>query len=64
MGIAIACELYKFTKGSHHTSDNRNISAKSERIFFENKKFWIPLYIFNLVETLIWIWQLILFSDI
>lgn len=64
MAIAMAYELYNVTKGSHHTSDNRNISAKSERIFFENKKFWIPLYIFNLVETLIWIWQLVLFSDI
>ena len=52
----MAYELYNVTKGSHHLSDNRNISAKNERVFFADKKFLIPLYIFNIVETLIWIW--------
>ena len=62
--IAMSYKLYQVSKGSNHFYDNRNISAKSERVFYEDKKFWIPLYIFNLAETLIWMWQLVLFSDI
>jgi alkane 1-monooxygenase len=36
---------------------------KSEKAFFKDKRFWIPLYVFSFLETMSWIWALILFSD-
>jgi alkane 1-monooxygenase len=43
--------------------DNQNLSAKSEKAFFNDKRFWIPLYVFNFLETMTWIWALIVYSD-
>ena len=43
--------------------DNQNLSQKSEKAFHMDKRFWIPLYSFNILETLTWIWALIVMSD-
>lgn len=43
--------------------DNQNLSLKSEKAFFGDKRFWIPLYTFNFLETMTWIWALIIWSD-
>ena len=43
--------------------DTRNISKKSEKIFYKEKLFLIPLYACHLAETLTWIWALCLMSD-
>lgn len=29
-----------------------------------DKRFWIPLHAFNVLETITWIWQLIVVSDV
>ena len=55
----LACPICNFIL----PEDNQNLSLKSERAFYEDKRFWIPLYAYNLVETLTWIWALIVFSD-
>jgi len=39
------------------------LSQQSEKAFFNDKRFWIPLHAFNVLETLAWVWQLVLFSD-
>jgi len=43
--------------------DNFNLSPKSEKAFEKDKRFYIPLHVFNVLETLTWIWALILMSD-
>jgi len=43
--------------------DNQNLSPQSEKVFQRDRRFWIPLYTFNLLETLTWIWALVLLSD-
>jgi len=63
-GLVLAYDLFCLSKGnSFYDADNKNLSAKSERTFFEDKRFWIPLHAYNLLECMIWIWQLVLFSD-
>ena len=59
----LGLKLHQTRKDFIHFQDNKNLSIKSERTFFEDKRFLIPLYMFNVADTLIWIWQLILFSD-
>jgi alkane 1-monooxygenase len=49
---------------TEESDDMKNLSSKSERNFFNDKRFWIPLYLFNFLETLSWIFQLILMSDV
>jgi len=44
--------------------DNTNLTPKAEKAFLNDKRFWIPLHVFNFLETLTWIWQLIVFSDV
>jgi hypothetical protein len=63
VSILVAGDLYYVTKGSDKNTDNRNLSQKSEKAFFNDKRFWIPLHLFNVLETFAWIWQLVLFSD-
>ena len=63
MGMALAYDLYGVFNRSHHLTDNRNLSSKNDRVFFDDKRFWIPLHAYNILETLVWIWQLVLFSD-
>lgn len=43
--------------------DNFNLNLKSEKIFTNDRRFWLPLYLINIIETLTWIWALILMSD-
>lgn len=43
--------------------DNTNLTIKSDKAFINDKRFWIPLWTYNLVETLTWIWALIVVSD-
>lgn len=43
--------------------DNQNLCPKSEKAFFNDKRFWIPLYVFNALETITWLWSLIIMSD-
>ena len=57
--IIVACPLFdKFLK-----DDVQNLTPKSERAFFHDKRFLIPLYVFNIIETATWLWALVLFSD-
>ena len=49
--------------GSENESDLRNISRRSERAFFNDKRFYIPLYMTVAAGTLTWIWALCLFSE-
>merc|ERR1712153_102864 len=51
-----------FTTGEEHL-DKRNWSKKSEKLFMNDWRFYIPLYACHLAETLTWIWSLCLFSD-
>jgi alkane 1-monooxygenase len=44
--------------------DNTNLTAKSEKAFLNDKRFWIPLHVYNAIETCMWIWQLMVFSDV
>lgn len=43
--------------------DNMNLNIKSEKAFLNDKRFWLPLYAFNIAETITWLWALIVFSD-
>jgi alkane 1-monooxygenase len=43
--------------------DNQNLSKKSEKTFFNDRRFWLPLYSYDLLETITWLWGLVLFSD-
>lgn len=45
-------------------ADNTNLSTKSEKAFLNDNRFWIPLHFYNVLETLNWIWQLIVVSDV
>lgn len=51
-----------FTTGEENL-DNRNLSRKSEKLFMKDWRFYIPLYVCHLAETLTWIWALCLMSD-
>ena len=43
--------------------DNQNLVQRCERTFHNDKRFWLPLYTYNLLETITWIWALIVMSD-
>ena len=43
--------------------DNTNLAQKCEKAYLNDKRFWLPLYAFNFVETVTWIWALIVVSD-
>lgn len=43
--------------------DNQNLSPKAEKAFYNDKRFLIPLYVLNFLETITWIWALIVLSD-
>ena len=55
--------LWSHISGSEHWSDYKNIGRKSERAFFNDKRFMIPVYCTVAGGTLSWIWALCLFSD-
>jgi len=44
--------------------DNTNISAKSQTAWANDKRFCIPLYTFTVIETISWMWCLVVMSDI
>lgn len=43
--------------------DYMNLSPKSEKAFANDRRFVIPLHLFTVLETLSWIWALIVMSD-
>lgn len=43
--------------------DNANLSRHSEKAYLHDKRFWIPQYAIAFMETIVWIWALILMSD-
>lgn len=43
--------------------DKYNLAKKSEKAFMEDKRFLYPLYAINVLETMTWIWALIMVSD-
>ena len=43
--------------------DNENLAQKCEKAFHNDKRFWLPLYVFSFLETITWIWALIVISD-
>mgnify|MGYP001030670827 FL=1 len=43
--------------------DNQNLTQKCERAYLNDKRFWAPLYAFNILETITWLWALIVMSD-
>jgi hypothetical protein len=43
--------------------DNQNLSQKFERAYLNDKRFWLPLYCYNILETITWVWALIVMSD-
>lgn len=51
------CDMYA-------PDDNQNLSPKSEKAFYNDKRFWIPLYAQNFLETGTWLWALIVCSDV
>ena len=44
-------------------TDNFNLSPKSEKQFMNDKRFLFPLYSIIILETITWIWALIVCSD-
>ena len=42
--------------GEDESFDGENLSVTSEKEFFKDNRFWIPLHVFNIVETLTWLW--------
>jgi hypothetical protein len=55
--------IYSHVTGYEHYLDRNNIARKSERAFFNDKRFFIPLYLTVGGGTLTWIWGMCLFSD-
>ena len=55
----LACPICNFFL----PEDNQNLTQKCEKAYNNDKRFWLPLYTFNLLETLTWIWALIVVSD-
>ena len=43
--------------------DDLNLNIKSEKLFYADKRFWLPLYAYQLVETITWLWALVVMSD-
>jgi len=43
--------------------DNTNISAKCQTAWANDKRFWLPLYSYTILETISWIWCLVVMSD-
>lgn len=63
MFVSQSFTLLSHVTGSENWSDYKNISRKSERAFFNDKRFYVPLYMTVASGTLSWIWALCLFSD-
>lgn len=61
--LALMQALISVLMGNDEANDLENLSLASEKEFFKDKRFWIPLHVFNVLETLTWLWQLVLFSD-
>jgi hypothetical protein len=58
-GMYLACPLSNYVG----KQDNFNLTPKAEKAFANDKRFCIPLYVFNLFETITWVWALVLMSD-
>ena len=43
--------------------DNIEVSDKSEKKFYKDKRFFIPLYSIIFTNTLVWIWSLVVVSE-
>jgi hypothetical protein len=57
--LYMACPISNFIG----EGDNTNLSIKSEKAFLNDKRFWYPLWAYNIAETITWIWALIVMSD-
>jgi hypothetical protein len=55
----LACPIVNFIA----QEDNQNLAQKCERAYLNDKRFWLPLYSFNILETITWLWALIVMSD-
>ena len=40
-----------------------NLAKQSEKAFMDDKRFLYPLYSITILETMTWIWALIMVSD-
>lgn len=49
--------------GSEKSKDARNVTLKTEKVFFKDKRFYIPMVACVIVGTFNWVWTLCLFSD-
>ena len=63
IALILAQDLSAVLMHQDDKADSENLSLASEKEFFKDKRFWIPLHVFNALETLTWLWQLVLFSD-
>jgi len=55
--------IYKHTTGLDYWADIQNISRKSERAFFNDQRFLIPVYSTVIFGAITWIWALCVYSD-
>lgn len=49
---------YNFAK-----EENENLNPRSEKAFFNDKRFYFPLHTYVVLESLAWIWGLVVCSD-
>jgi len=61
--LSQAGTLWSHISGSENYSDPKNIGRKSERQFFNDKRFMVPVYCTIIGGTISWLWALCLFSD-
>lgn len=55
-GLILAQALIFQAMGEDDSFDGENLSVKTEKEWYKDKRFWIPLHVFNALETLTWIW--------
>ena len=55
--------LYSYAFDQEKLQDKQNISTKSQREFFNDNRFFIPLYTCVAAGTFTWMWSLCLMSD-
>jgi hypothetical protein len=56
IALVLANDLANVLMHTDDGFDRENLSLASEKEFFKDKRFWIPLHVFNVLETLTWLW--------
>ena len=69
MSLLLVVDLFKnpifnLTTKMKKKDNDLNISPSSEKQFMEDKRFLIPLYSIIILETISWMWTLVVCSDV